>query len=194
MSQDPEQAQRHNEHSTTTSAATQKAANSGPSLDDLQSKEFIETAFTPDINREGVPGKDDLRMEEAYAAEFGRHQGLGNIEREDWEMERDLNRARAILAKQEYARPSGLGSRCNQSLRAAWTDVEEPLPMLTDELAREITATFEENSMFKSLSIDARGFRGLTEVTAVSKSEGFAGGSSSDGGLLSKVTGGLFGG
>jgi len=193
MSQNPEQARRHNEHSQATSAATQQAANSGPSLDELQSSEFIDAAFSPDINREGVPGKDDLLMEEAYAAEFGRHHGLGNIERDDWEMERDLNRARAILAKQEYARPSGLGSRCNQSLREAWTDVDEPLPMLTDELAREITATFEENSMFKSLSIDARGFRGLTEVTAVSKSEGFNGGSS-DGGILSKVTGGLFGG
>lgn len=188
----PETVRETNEHSQSVGAATQEATREGPDLSELQSKEFIDTAFTPDVNRGDVPGKDNNHIEEKYSAEFGRHQGLGNIEREDWEDERKLNRAKAILAKQEYARPSGLGSRCRSGLREAWTGVEESLPMLTDDLARETTAAFEELTMMQSLSIDGRGFRGLTEVTAVARSEGYSSGDSS-GGLLSKLTGGLFG-
>lgn len=190
--QNHEEVRRHNEHSQSVGAATSKAANSGPDLTELQSKEFIDTAFKPDIDRKGVPGVEDNNIEARYAAEFGRHQGLGNIEREDWEQEKALNRAKAILAKQEYARPNGLGSRCRKSLRKLWTDVDDDLPLLTDDIARETTATFEELSMLQSLSINGRGFRGLTEVTAVARSEGYES-SSSGGGIISKITGGLFG-
>lgn len=183
-------AKEQQEHATTTTAATEAAVNSAPNLGELQSKEFVETAFEPDVNRSGVPGVDDNHIEERYSAEFSRHQGLGFISREDWEVERDMNRARAILAKQEYSRPSGLGSRCRGGLRKAWTGLDEPLPTLDPDLGREIVATFEERSMMQSLSIDGKGFRGLTEVTAVSRSEGERA-SGDDGGILSKVTGGL---
>ena len=181
------------EHSQTSATANQQAAQAAPDWSELQSKEFIDTAFTPDVNRPDGPNFSNNRVEERFAAEFGRHAGLANIKRDDWVTEKWLNEAKALLAKQEYARPSGMGSRCTPALRREMTG-EGPLPVLDDDLAREIQAVFEERSMLQSLSVDARGFRGLTEVTAVSRSEGFDGPSSHDGGFLSRVTGGLFGG
>lgn len=171
--------------------AGQRASQSGPSLDELQSTEFIDAAFKPHFDkRKHVKGVEDLNLEAKYSAEFSRHQGLGFITRSDWEDEASMNRARAILAKQEFARPNGLGSKCRPALRKAWTNVDEPLQMLTDDTAREITAAFEEKTMTQSLSVDGRGFSGLTEVTAVSRSEGVDPNTSS-GGLLAKVTGAL---
>lgn len=177
-----------------TGTAMAHAADDMPSLGELQSTEFIDTAFDPDVNRgEGVPGKDDNHLEEKFAAEFGRHAGLGNISREEWERWQLMNKARGILAKQEMARPNGLGSKCSPQLREEMTGLDEELPMRTDDMAREIEATFEEKSRLESLSVDARGFRGLTEVQTVNRQEGNEIEASS-GGLVSRATNFLFGG
>jgi hypothetical protein len=188
-----ERAQSQQEFSQTSSTAQQQASQAAPDWSELQSKEFIDTAFEPSVNRPDGENFDNNRIEERFAAEFGRHAGLSNITRDDWEDEKLLNEAKALLAKQEYARPSGLGSRCTPGLRNAMTG-QDALPILDDDLSREIHSTFDERTNLQALSIDARGFRGLTEVTAVSRSEGFDGPSNDDGGWLNRLTGGLFGG
>ncbi|MCU4926918.1 hypothetical protein OB905_13165 [Halobacteria archaeon AArc-dxtr1] len=195
---DPEEqhrrSQEQTQHSAATQTAAQEAAKSTPDLSELQSKEFIETAFEPDVNRgDGVPGFENNRLEERYAAEFGRHAGLGNITREEWEDRKHLNRARAILALQEYRRPNGLGSMCREDIRKAWTDEDEPLPKRDDDLSREVRAMFDEKTNLESLSIGAKGFDGLTKIHAVTYSQN-EGGSSGKSGLLSRMTGGLMGG
>lgn len=195
---DPEeQARRQQEHaqqSAGLNTATQVAGQHAPDLSELQSKEFIETAFEPDVNRgDDVPGYEDNRIEQMFAAEFGRHAGLGNITREEWQRRQKLNKAKALLALQEFARPSGLGSRCRPDLRQAWADRDEPLPARDDDTAREITAAFEEKTNLESLSQNAKGFDGLTQVTAVTYSKSDRSDSSS-GGTLERLTGGLFGG
>ena len=182
------------QHDRTVAAATSRAVESAPNFEELQSKEFIETAFTPEVDRgKSVPGVEDNNLESRFSAEFSRHQGLSNITREDWVAEKWLNRAKAILAKQEYARPSGLGSRCRPDIRSAWTDLSEDLATLDDDLAREISASFEEKTWMQALSIDAQGFRGLTEVTAVNRSEGVPSPNSGNDGIISRFTGGLLG-
>lgn len=189
---DHQRQQAQTEHQSAVSSATQQAAQSAPDWSELQSKEFIDTAFTPDVNRPNGPNFDQNNVEERFAAEFGRHAGLSYITREDWREEKGLNRAKAILARQEYARPNGLGSRCTPGLRKAMTGLGS-LQILDDDLAREIQAVFEERTFLQALSIDARGFRGLTEVTAVSRSEGFDGPDSSSDSWLGKLTMGLLG-
>lgn len=180
--------------SQTAGAAVQRAAEDMPSLGELQSTEFIDTAFDPDVNRgDGVPGKDNNHLEEKFSAEFGRHAGLGNITTKEWEHRGVMNKAKAILALQEMAQPNGLGSRCSPKLREAMTGEEGELPMRTDDMSREIREMFEEKTMLESLSRDARGFRGLTEVTAVSRSEGNEADSGS-GSIFSRATSALFGG
>lgn len=181
------------QESQTAGAAVQRAAEDMPNLGELQSREFIDTAFSPDVNRgDGVEGVENNHLEEKFSAEFGRHAGLGNIPRKEWERRKQLNKAKAILAKQELPRPNGLGSRCRPGFRKAITG-EDPPPMLTDDLAREITESFEEKSMLESLSVDARGFRGLTEIHAVTRAEGNEADSSS-GSIFSRATSALFGG
>lgn len=185
--------QERTQHSAATQTAAQEAAKSTPDLSELQSKEFIETAFEPDTNRgDGVPGVDNNRLEERFAAEFGRHAGLGNITQEEWEERKHLNRAKALLALQEYRRPNGLGSMCRSDIRQAWTDENGALPMRDDDLAREIKATFDEKTNLESLSINAKGFDGLTKIHAVSYTQN-EGGSKDSSGLLSRMTGGLMG-
>lgn len=195
---DPEEQHERQLEQTEQSAAVQTAAQQAtqgtPDLSELQSKEFIETAFEPDVNRgDGVPGVENNRLEERFSAEFGRHVGLGNIDQEEWEHRKHANRAQAILALQEYARPNGLGSRCRPGIREAWAG-EEPLPMRDDDMTREIKASFEEKTNLESLSIDAKGFDGLTKIHAVTYSQRDRDGNSDSNGLLSRVTGGLFGG
>lgn len=186
--------QERTQHSAVTQTATQEAARATPDLSELQSKEFIETAFEPDTNRgDGVPGIENNRLEERYAAEFGRHAGLGNITQEEWEERKHLNRAKALLALQEYRRQNGLGSMCRADIRKAWTDEDGALPMRDDDLARETKATFDEKTNLESLSINAKGFDGLTKIHAVSYTQN-DGSSGDSGGLLSRVTGGLMGG
>ena len=181
------------QHSATTQIATQQASQGAPDLTELQSKEFNETAFEPDINRgDSVPGYEDNRLEQRFAAEFGRHRGLGNIDREEWERRKHVNRANAILALQEYARPNGLGSRCRPGLRKAWANAD-PLPVRDDDLVRETKAAFDELTNLDSLSIGAKGFDGLTKIHAVTYSQS-DGSKSESRGLLNRVTGGLFGG
>lgn len=191
-----EQQQRQQEqtqHSAATQTAVQEASRSTPDLSELQSKEFIETAFEPDTNRgDGVPGIENNRLEERFAAEFGRHAGLGNIPQEEWEERKHLNRAKALLALQEYRRPNGLGSMCRSDIRSAWTDEDSALPMRDDDLTREIKATFDEKTNLESLSINAKGFDGLTKIHAVSYTQN-DGSSKDSNGLLSRMTGGLMG-
>ena len=195
---DPEEQHRRErertQHSAATQTAAQEAARSTPDLSELQSKEFIETAFEPDVNRgDGVPGVANNRLEERYAAEFGRHSGLGNITQEEWEERKHLNRAKALLALQEYKRPNGLGSMCRADIRRAWTDEDDELPTRDDDLVRETKSTFDEVTLLESLSINAKGFDGLTKIHAVSYTQNDGKGSDS-GGLLSRMTGGLMGG
>lgn len=191
---DPDEQQRRQqeqtEHSIATQTAAKQAARSAPDLSELRSKEFIETAFEPDVNRgDGVPGVDNNRLEERFSAEFGRHLGLGYIDKEEWERRRHMNRAKAILALQEFRKPNGLGSRCRSDIRQAWVG-EDELPKRTDDLDREVREAFEEKSNLESLSIGAKGFDGLTKIHAVTYSQNE--GSSSDEGLMNRVTGGLF--
>lgn len=197
---DPDAAHRrqqsNQEHAQAVGTAHQQAARSGPDLSDLQQKEFLDAVFTSDVNRgDGVPGIPNNRLEERYAAEFSRHRGLANISKEEWERRKLINQSKAIRACMEYARPRGAGHKCSPQLRQAWGDTDDPLPTMDDDLYRETRAAFEELTDMESLSIDAKGFSGVTEVHAVTKSEGFSsGGSSGNNGLLSRVTGGLFGG
>ena len=82
---------------------------------------------------------------------------------------------------------------CRPDIRSAWTDEEQPLKERDDDLTREIKATFDEKTNLESLSINAKGFDGLTKIHAVTYSQN-SGKSGDSGGLLSRMTGGLMGG
>ena len=66
-------------------------------------------------------------------------------------------------------------------------------PLLTDDLSDQLDAAFEAKRMQRSGSIGGRRFAGSTEVQVVTKSEGGFEVDSGSGGMLSTLTGGLFG-
>lgn len=150
------------------SAATQVAADDAKrrSIDPrvLRDESFVDEVFSPGIDRKNAPDGRDNDLEDFLSAEFSRHVGMGNITREDWEHMRDLNKAQAQLAMQEFRRPGGIGSKCTGASRERLTGGDSAeKPVLTDDRARSIRAAFDERTRMESLSIDARGWRGLVE-------------------------------
>ena len=195
---DTQRDQRIDETNRQTAAqiGSQRANRTTPDPREFQSKEFIDTMGAPEVNRgDGVPGYEDNRLEAKYSAEFSRHRWLANINREDWEKRELMNKAKAILALQDYAEPNGLGHKIAERprLRQAWTGESEPLPLLSTDLARETRESFEEKTMMESLSVNRAGHRGLVESIAVARSEGMDSDSKQGGGILSRITGGLAG-
>lgn len=177
-------------------AAQQKAAQEGGgkvTFEDLRNNpSLIEELFAPGIDRESddLPDGVAADLEEALAADFGRHLGMGNITREEYEKERDLDKARRLVMLQGYPRRGRSGSACTGEVREIMVGDDDPgKPTLTDDRARQIKRAYEERSMLRSLSIGARGWRGITEFLAVT---GTVGGDSEDtgdsGGMLSSLT------
>jgi len=95
-----------------------------------------------------------------------------------------------------FRRPGGTGSQCTGRTRARMTSGESSeKPMLTQDLDDQLDEAFEVKSMSRSASIGGWLLSKIADVHVVSRSEGFKheSGSSSSGGMLSKVTGGLLG-
>lgn len=156
-------------------------------------EDLIEQVFSPDlgIDDEDLPPGVVDDLEAMFSAEFGRHIGLANISRERWEEERHMDRARAMMAKGEFRIEGRSGSKCTGEFRDIITDGDgSDRELLTDEYDRKIDAAFEERSMLRSLSIEGRGFRGITEAIVWSVTEGYdTDGDGDGGGLLSSTVG-----
>lgn len=178
--------------------AAQRAAQGAFDPEDFRAPDFVETITSPDIDRdpddESVPDNHAVGLEEKLSGYFGRHLALGYISEEEWEQEKMLDKARAKLVRMGYARRSGLGSKVSSEEArvkgASGLDNGE----LTPDMEQQLEAAFEERSQMRSLSINGRGWKGVTTVQTVTKTEGVDspnGGSS--GGWVSKLTGGLMG-
>lgn len=200
MTTDPEQARRteherskaRQAHGAAQQTAHERAAQGSIDLSRLQSPDMIDELFSPDID----PDPDDLPedvagdLEAKLAAEFGRHLGLGNITRDEYEERRIDDEAEALLVQQEFRRPAGRsGGKCTGAIREIVTGKDDARPELTPDRSRRIKSAMEERSMLRSLSIDARGFRGLTEAIVYTRSEGFEESGGGGGGVLSRVAG-----
>jgi hypothetical protein len=177
-------------------AASQVAASEGGgkiSFEDLRNRpSLIEELFAPGIDRDGDDLPDGVAsdLEDALAADFGRHLGMGNITREEYERERDLDKARRLEVLQGYPRRGRSGSACTGEVREIMVGDDDPeKPTLTDDRARQLKRAYEERSMLRSLSIGARGWRGITEFLAVTGTVGTDGEDTGDsGGMLSSLT------
>lgn len=174
-------------------AAVEEAGGGQLTLQDLRDDpDLIGELFDPHINPDPEQLPEDLDVADLEAflnAEFGRHVGLGNISREEWAVERDMDRAKSLLTLQEFRRPGGMGRGCTGAVRRIMTGQETDPEPLTPYVQRTIRRAHEERSMLRSLSINGRGWRGLTEFLAVTMSQGFGDGDGDDedGGMLSSA-------
>jgi len=176
------------EHARATEAALQQAQQGAINLQGLAGNSIIEEIAKPDIDGEG----DDL--EDNFSAEFGRHAVLANIDKKEWERQVLLDRMRSSLAKTEYPREGRIGSKCTGRVRELMTQADEPArPILTDEMSREIDAAFDDLTNARSLGIDGLGFRNITEAIVETRSSSDSGDGASEGGILKRTAGKLFG-
>jgi len=130
-------------------------------MDQLGQSDIIEEFSEPSISKDAGEFDD---LDEFLAAEFGKHIAFGNISPEEYSEQRLKDRARARFAKMEFARTGRIGSKCTGDIRAIMVPEEDDRPPLSDEMSRHIDAAFEERSMMRSLSKEAKGFRGVTEA------------------------------
>jgi len=162
-------------------------------------EEFTETVTEADIGRDlppDHPAKHNL--EEKMGAHLSKQHALGNITREEYETEKVLDRMRRHLVQMNYRRQGGTGSKCTGRTRERMTaGNREEKPLLTTDLDDQLDEAFEIKSINRSGSIGGWLFSKIADIQVVSRSEGFkrdTGDSSGSGGVLSRVTGGLFGG
>lgn len=174
------------EHRAATQTGHQQAQRETIDLSAFEDSDIIQEFAAPDIARDI---DDDL--EEMLSAEFSRHLVFGNIDRDEWEEQKLMDKARSRLAKMEFAREGRIGSKCNGQVRQIMTQSNEPeRPMITDDMGREIDAAFEERTMARSLAIDGQGFRGLSEAIVWTRSDrGDSGSGGSKGGLMGRLFG-----
>jgi len=197
---DPEQAaqrkQQQVEHQTATQAGADRARSSGLDPRELLSEEWMDTVNDLDVDRE-LP--DTHPAQHNVATKLGAHTskqvGIGNISREEYESEQLKDRGRRRLLNSQYRRRGGTGAKCTGRTRERMTTGDQPTdrPLLTDDLSDQLDAAFEAKRMQRSGSIGGRRFAGSTEVQVVTKSEGGFEVDSGSGGMLSTLTGGLFG-
>lgn len=175
------------EYNQATAAGVQQATEGTINVGDLEPDDIIDELSSPDIGRGG-----DDQLEELLTTEFARHLAFGNISKEEWERQRMLDMMRARLVKCEYPRQGRIGSRCRGLVRDIMVPDEPERPVLDDDTARRLDAAFEERSLERSLSIDAKGFRGVTEAIVETRSRRDDGGEDSTGGILSRTVGRVF--
>lgn len=154
----------------------------------IDMSEFGGSDLIEDFSDADVAADEDDDLDKLLAAEFSRHLAFGNIDMGEYKRQSMLDRARARMTKMEFPREGRIGSRCRGRFREIMVPDSEGRPILSDYKAREIDAAFEERTMARSLSKNARGFRGVTEaiVETRSKSDADDGGS---GGLMSRLFG-----
>lgn len=184
--------QKDREHANAQSTAHQVAAQQEAVNIDADA-DFGEFISKPGIERDEsyLPDDQQADIEQLLSAQFGRHVALGNIPRSKWEDEELLDRARAILIKSQFPRRNGPGGKCSKEDRRIMTGDELPKPELDADMDNQIDAAFEERSNMRSLAVDGRAFRGMTEVIAETRSESID--EDSSGGWMSKLSGGLLG-
>ena len=128
-------------------------------LSQFSDSDIIDALSTPDIGRDDP--EVDIGLEELLAGEFGKHLAFGNIDRREWDRQVLLDKSRSRLLKCEFPRDGRIGSRCRGRVHEIMVPDENERPVLTDDIAREIDAAYEERTMARSLSIDAKGFEGV---------------------------------
>ena len=170
-------------------------AASGIDVGDLRRKEFIESITEPNIERRSdlLPEGESRDIEQKLSAEFGRHTVLSNISKDEWESQRYKDKSRAILTKMEYRPLTGPGHACDPIDYEIMTGQPDNRPVLTSDRARQLDAAFEERTMARALAIDGQAFKGVTEVTAVAKSETLDDGPTSPAGIMGRIKSALGG-
>lgn len=185
MEEQAEEQRRTQREAAATERGLSEAQQGSLNLSQFDDSGIIDELSEPDIDRDDGE-MDDLN--ELLAAEFGRHLALGNIESDEYSKQKLLDRARARLTKTEFPREGRIGSECSGRVRAIMTEEGEK-PQLTDDMARQIDAAFEERTMTRSLSKDARGFRGVTEAIVETRSRNDSEDDDSGGGIINRLFG-----
>lgn len=189
---DPEQQMQRQRQMQSESTAEQTAhsvAAGGIDVNQFRRKEFVESITEPDIERdpEHLPEGEVADLEQKLSAEFGKHTVLGFISNDEWRTQYYKDKYRAILTKLEYRPMTGPGHKCSGIEYELLTGQEDTRPVLTPDRSRQINSAFEERTNARSLAINGRAFRGVTEVTAVSKSERLGGDGSEPSGILGRA-------
>ncbi len=182
---------------TATNIAGSEASQKGFDPEELLSTDFLTTFTDPRVDR-SYPDDDPAQynIEELLSAEFSPQLQLGQITRSEYETEKQMDRARSLLAMCQFAEPHGVGSKCKgdsrQRMLGGHSDADgvEDYREGGDDLRQQIRTSYEVRSQMRSGSINGRVLRGFFESVAVARSEGFDfdGG---DSGWLSKLSGGL---
>lgn len=183
------------EHQSTTQVAADRARSSGIDPTELMSREWMDTINELDVGRD-LP--DDHPAQHNLEKKLGAHQskqlGIGFLTREEYEEETLKDRGRRRLENTGYRTRGGSGSKCKGRTRERMTSGEsDERPVMDSDLSGQMDAGFEAKRMLRSGSVGGRRFKGSTEVQVVNKNEGSSDFDSNSGGMLSKVTGGLFG-
>jgi hypothetical protein len=156
-------------------------------LEDAHGSDIIDEFADPDIARDSEQGFSDI--DELLAAEFGRHLAFGNIDSKEYSRQKKLDRGRARLTKMEFPREGRIGHKCSGLVREIMVPDEAERPALTDDAGRQIDAAFEERGAMRSLSKDARGFRGVTEAIVETLTRSDNDKSGSGGGFIRRLFG-----
>lgn len=180
--------------------AGSQASRKGFDPQELLSTDFLTTLTDPDVDR-SYPDDDSAQhnIEELMAAEFSQQLQLGQITREEYKTEKEMDKARALLAMCQFSEPHGVGSKCQGDTRnrmlgghSGAKDVED-FRKGSDDLRQQIRTSYEQRSQMRSGSINGRTLRGFFESVAVARSEGFDFDAGGRDGWLSKLSGGLVG-
>jgi hypothetical protein len=174
--------------------ASDQATRGGFDPRELLSTEFIDTATEIDVDR-GYPDDDpsQFNLGEFLAAETSKQHQTGNITRAEWEYQRDMDQARFLATKCQFANPGGVGAKCTGATRRRMTAGQcGEYRELTADLNQQLQSGYEAISMARSKSIDAGFMKRVLETIAVTRSDGYNFESSKKG-ILARLTGGLFG-
>lgn len=178
--------------------AGSEARRKGFDPEELLSTDFLTTFTAPHIDR-SYPDDDPAQhnIEELLSAEFSPQLQLGQITRKEYETEKEMDRARAMLAMCQFSEPHGVGSKCEGDTRNRMLGGHSAADGVDDhreggdDLRQQVRTAYETRSQMRSGSINGRVLRGFFESVAVARSEGFDFDGGGDGGWLSKLSGGL---
>jgi|GEM_PF-2880971 len=177
-------------------AGADRAQRAGLDPRELMSREWLDTVNDLDVDRD-LPDHHDAQhnVEAKLGAHTSKQFGIGYITREEYEEENLKDRGRRRLINTGYRRRGGSGAKCTGRTRQRMTGGEsDERPRMDADLSDQLDAGMEAKRMQRSGSVAGRRYKGSTEVQIVTRNDdGGVDFSGSDGGYLSKFTGGMLG-
>lgn len=160
-----------------------------------RTKQFVEEVTGADLDRD-LPDDDPHQhnLEQLLGGQLSKQLALGYISREAYEREREKDKGRKLLLKQQFrGNTGGHGSKCTGRTRERMTggrgDGRQPL---TEDLDAQLDAAYEVKDAMRSGSINGQRSKSVTEAHVVTRNESQRESDDSQG-IIGRTTSRLFG-